>query len=52
MLSHAATVAREFGIPCVVLVADATRIIRDGDTIEVDGGAGTVRIVRRARTSR
>ena len=30
MLSHAATVAREFGIPCVVLVKDATRIIKDG----------------------
>lgn len=50
MLSHAATVAREFGIPCVVLVADATRIIRDGDTVKVDGAAGTVTIVRRARS--
>lgn len=48
MLSHAATVAREFGIPCVVLVEDATRAIRDGDTITVDGAAGTVSIVRRA----
>lgn len=48
MLSHAATVAREFGIPCVVLVEDATRVIRDGDTITVDGAAGTVTVVRRA----
>jgi pyruvate,water dikinase len=48
MLSHAATVAREFGIPCVVLVHDATRIIRDGDTVEVDGAAGTVKILSRA----
>ncbi|MBU6316178.1 MAG: hypothetical protein KGR47_06695 [Acidobacteria bacterium] len=48
MLSHAATVAREFGIPCVVLVEDATRAIRDGDTITVDGATGTVTIVRRA----
>jgi len=47
MLSHAATVAREFGIPCVVLVHDATRIITEGDTIAVDGAAGTVRIVKR-----
>jgi rifampicin phosphotransferase len=47
MLSHAATVAREFGIPCVVLVEDATRAIRDGDTVTVDGAAGTVTIVRR-----
>ncbi|MCY7297752.1 MAG: hypothetical protein LH616_00895, partial [Ilumatobacteraceae bacterium] len=48
MLSHAATVAREFGIPCVVLVHDATRIIGEGDTVAVDGGAGTVKIVKRA----
>jgi pyruvate,water dikinase len=48
MLSHAATVAREFGIPCVVLVDDATRAIRDGDTITVDGATGTVTIDRRA----
>ena len=46
MLSHAATVAREFGIPCVVLVKDATRIIREGDTVTVDGAAGTVHITR------
>jgi pyruvate,water dikinase len=45
MLSHAATVAREFGIPCVVLVKDATRIIADGATVTVDGAAGTVAIV-------
>jgi pyruvate,water dikinase len=48
MLSHAATVAREFGIPCVVLVHDATRIIGEGDTVKVDGTAGTVRILKRA----
>jgi pyruvate,water dikinase len=44
MLSHAATVAREFGIPCVVLVKDATRRIKDGATVTVDGTAGTVTI--------
>lgn len=49
MLSHAATVAREFGIPCVVLVHDATRVIGDGDTVTVDGAAGTVKIVKRAK---
>ena len=48
MLSHAATVAREFGIPCVVLVHDATRIIGEGDTVRVDGAAGTVEIVKKA----
>lgn len=48
MLSHAATVAREFGIPCVVLVHDATRIIGEGDTVKVDGAAGTVTIIKKA----
>jgi pyruvate,water dikinase len=46
VLSHAATVAREFGIPAVVMVKDATRIIRDGDTLTVDAAAGTVTISR------
>jgi rifampicin phosphotransferase len=48
VLSHAATVAREFGIPCVVMVKDATRIIGDGDTVTVDGLTGSVSIVQRA----
>lgn len=41
-LSHAAIVAREFGIPAVVGCGDATRRVSDGQTIEVDGRAGTV----------
>ena len=44
VLSHAATVAREFGIPCVVMVKGATQTIRDGDLVTVDGTAGTVTI--------
>lgn len=44
-MSHAAVVAREFGIPAAVGTQDATRVISTGMTIEVDGGAGTVRIV-------
>ncbi len=46
VLSHAATVAREFGIPAVVMVKDATRIIHDGDRVTVDAAAGTVTIIR------
>ncbi|HEY8430119.1 MAG TPA: PEP/pyruvate-binding domain-containing protein [Sandaracinaceae bacterium] len=45
-LSHAAVVAREYGVPTVVNVKNGTRLIRTGDEIEVDGDAGTVRIVR------
>lgn len=40
--SHGAVVAREYGIPAVVGVADATARISTGQRITVDGGAGTV----------
>ena len=41
--SHGAVVAREYGIPAVVGVADATHRIATGETITVDGAAGLVR---------
>lgn len=44
LLSHAAVISREYGIPAVLAVRGATSAIRDGDTIVVDGGAGTVEI--------
>jgi pyruvate,water dikinase len=44
MLSHGAIIAREFGIPSVVGVADATRIVTEGDRVHVDGNQGVVRI--------
>ena len=40
--SHGAVVAREYGIPAVVGVPDATSRIRTGQNITVDGAAGTV----------
>ncbi|MEW9872318.1 PEP-utilizing enzyme [Arthrobacter sp. HS15c] len=43
MLSHAAIVAREFGIPAVLGVTDALSRIRTGTTLEVNGTQGTVR---------
>ncbi|MCU1433778.1 MAG: Pyruvate, water dikinase [Pseudarthrobacter sp.] len=42
VISHGAVVAREYGIPAVVGVADATTRLRDGQSITVDGAAGTV----------
>jgi phosphoenolpyruvate synthase/pyruvate phosphate dikinase len=45
ILSHSAVVAREYGIPAVVGAGDATMLIADGDLVEVDGDAGTVRVV-------
>lgn len=41
-LSHGSIVAREYGIPAVLGTGVATRRITDGQTITVDGGAGTV----------
>jgi phosphohistidine swiveling domain-containing protein len=46
ILSHSAVVAREYGIPAVVGTTVGTVVIHDGDTIEVDGNTGTVRIIR------
>ena len=45
-LSHAAVVAREFGIPTVVNVAGAMRAVRTGDWLRVDGDRGTVERLR------
>ncbi len=42
MTSHAAIVARELGVPCVVGTHEATRKLTTGNVITVDGGAGTV----------
>ncbi len=44
MLSHGAIVARDFGIPAVVL-KDATRLIPDGAEIRVDGNSGRIELV-------
>lgn len=41
-LSHAGTIAREYGMPCVVNVTDCTSLIRTGDRLRVDGTAGIV----------
>lgn len=47
-MSHGAVVAREYGIPAVVGVPHATVAIADGAILEVDGSAGTVRVVAEA----
>ncbi|PQM45425.1 Prodigiosin synthesizing transferase PigC [Mycobacterium talmoniae] len=48
MMSHAAVVARELGIPCVMNVANGTQVLATGDVVRVDGAAGIVEIVERA----
>jgi pyruvate,water dikinase len=45
VLSHAAIIARELGIPAVVGAGDATMRLKTGDRVAVDGGNGIVRIL-------
>lgn len=42
IMSHGSVVAREYGIPAVVGIPDATRRLRDGQRVRVDGESGTV----------
>lgn len=44
-LSHAGTIAREYGMPCVVDVSDCTTRIKTGNRILVDGTSGTVQVL-------
>lgn len=45
VLSHGAVIAREYGLPVVLDVRGATELIKTGQTVEVDGTRGTVRIL-------
>lgn len=47
LLSHAAIVSREFGIPCIVGTGNATKILKDGDEVEVDADNGVVNIIKK-----
>ena len=44
-ISHAVIVARELGVPCATSVTGATKRIRDGALVEVNGAAGTVTVL-------
>jgi pyruvate,water dikinase len=44
-MSHAAIVAREYGMPAVVGTGHATKRIKTGQRVRVDGDRGTVTIV-------
>jgi pyruvate,water dikinase len=47
ILSHGSIVAREYGLPAVTNVASATRVIRTGDLVQVDGNRGRVSVLKR-----
>ncbi len=45
--SHAAIVAREMGTPCIIGTKNATKVLKDGDEVEVDADRGIVKIIKR-----
>ncbi len=45
LLSHGAVVAREYGVPAVANIPNATRYIADGQKVQIDGNTGTVSIL-------
>ena len=45
LMTHGSVVAREYGIPAVVSVPDATRTIKTGQRIRVNGDAGFVELL-------
>ena len=47
LMSHAAIVSRELQIPCIVWTKVATRLLQDGDFVEVDADNGVVRIIEK-----
>lgn len=52
LMTHGAVIAREYGLPAVVGVERATRLIRDGQRIRVHGTDGYVEILREATGDR
>lgn len=44
---HAAIVSRELGMPCIIGTKVATKVLQDGDLVEVDGDKGIVRIIKK-----
>ena len=45
MMTHGAIVAREYGLPAVVSVENATKLIKDGQKIRINGAKGYVEIL-------
>jgi len=46
--SHAAIVARELKKPCIIGTKIATRVLQDGDLVEVDANKGIVKVIKKA----
>jgi phosphohistidine swiveling domain-containing protein len=51
LLSHGSVIAREYGLPAVANIVNATQIFQTGDNVLVDGSTGVVQILEPARQS-
>lgn len=47
-LSHASTVAREYGLPALANLKDATKLLQDGDRVRLDATNGVVQLIERS----
>ena len=45
LMTHGAVIAREYGLPAVVGVENATKLIKDGQRIRVNGTEGYIEIL-------
>ncbi|MBO0832474.1 MAG: hypothetical protein J2P29_10940, partial [Actinobacteria bacterium] len=52
LMTHGAVIAREYGLPAVVGVTQATRLIHDGQRIRVHGSEGYVELLPPAEDAR
>lgn len=48
VLCHAAIVSREMKKPCIIGTKIATKVLKDGDLVEIDANEGVVKILKRA----
>jgi pyruvate,water dikinase len=48
LLSHAAVIGREYGIPAILNLNQATKLIHEGDLIKINGKTGEVEILEKS----
>jgi phosphohistidine swiveling domain-containing protein len=46
LLSHAAVIGREYGLPAVLNVPGATKLLKTGQIVQLDGREGTVKVLQ------
>jgi phosphohistidine swiveling domain-containing protein len=47
LLSHAAVIGREYGIPAILNVIGVTKLIKDGDRIRMNGKTGVIEVLKK-----